>query len=696
MQFFSKLTFLSLLLFSSVALAQTTGYISHCFGSGCAQPGSYNGPMVDYRVQGGDSKSLNQHAYEAYRYGKVQEFQNFRSHVTQQIIEFEKSKVQGELSDSQLAELTSKVKQKLSEEYPIPDPGVLGADVREKLNPVPRGYSRKDLNSKLDSIWHHVQKSDPVGLAQSLNELAQKRVRFGDSVPPEVSDIEGEFLEKELRYSGVLNGQGLIKAPFASTPNDSLLTSPTTWEGAEVRAGLNKLLAAESVVGAKCALSPELTSQCENVQSMLNETVAAFYALDRTIDIQGGITTAETLALYHQLQAVAEFSSGITKGMWNGVISTAEGLVQLASHPIESVRAIADAMYNAGKTFEAFKEIIESKYDQLLNGSASERGEVIGQAAFEIASLFVPVGQLSKMAKTSSLLKAAGFEALASGIGNSARVSKILTKAEVRAQLIARHMNIKASEISDFLNWSAKNLDLESSGDFAVAFARKVTPKRLRLLQEAGAELGETVSESAHSYIAMQLTYEKALPPAGRIFTRNELVEMAQDYDRMARAMEKIPGKSAPSEGYRVKRGVAKEYDFYGTKRTNTKEDVFKVSRYNEFSHHRYSQPHEAALYTTMGEGAENVIAAEAGKARSELIFSERTYRPKKVLDLSDESVLRELDLSLEDILEQPSIEKNFYYKTQMIGNIARKNGFDAIIAPSSRNPFFKNLVILE
>ena len=60
----------------------------------------------------------------------------------------------------------------------------------------------------------------------------------------------------------------------------------------------------------------------------------------------------------------------------------------------------------------------------------------------------------------------------------------------------------------------------------------------------------------------------------------------------------------------------------------------------------------------------------------------------KNVLDLTDPAVRKKVGVSLEDITG------NSYAKTHAVGDWARANGFDGILAPSARNIGGSNLVI--
>ena len=65
-----------------------------------------------------------------------------------------------------------------------------------------------------------------------------------------------------------------------------------------------------------------------------------------------------------------------------------------------------------------------------------------------------------------------------------------------------------------------------------------------------------------------------------------------------------------------------------------------------------------------------------------------KDFELKNALDLRDPDVRKRLNVTLDDITG------NDYTKTHKIGNWARDNGFDGILAPSARNPSGYNMVI--
>jgi RES domain-containing protein len=60
------------------------------------------------------------------------------------------------------------------------------------------------------------------------------------------------------------------------------------------------------------------------------------------------------------------------------------------------------------------------------------------------------------------------------------------------------------------------------------------------------------------------------------------------------------------------------------------------------------------------------------------------------VLDLTDPAVRQELNVTLEQITGDS------YTVTHQLGDLARANGYDGILAPSARNPGGSNLIMFQ
>lgn len=118
----------------------------------------------------------------------------------------------------------------------------------------------------------------------------------------------------------------------------------------------------------------------------------------------------------------------------------------------------------------------------------------------------------------------------------------------------------------------------------------------------------------------------------------------------------------------------------------NTEESVFRFHEAMARSHGRYSiggELGDSALYASVGpsETARRTVLAELGVlSEDSVVIGSKSVKLNKVLDLTDESVRSALGVSKHDLMRKE------YEITNVVGDVARVNGFDAILAPSSAN----------
>lgn len=107
----------------------------------------------------------------------------------------------------------------------------------------------------------------------------------------------------------------------------------------------------------------------------------------------------------------------------------------------------------------------------------------------------------------------------------------------------------------------------------------------------------------------------------------------------------------------------------------------------NVAANHRYSGPGKGAVYG--GTSPQTALAEinHYGAAAGRVPVS-KDVKLNNVLDLTDPKVRRELNIGIDDI------SGDSYTTTHAIGDMARANGYDGILAPSARDPGGKNLVI--
>ncbi|MBP8170781.1 MAG: RHS domain-containing protein [Pseudomonas sp.] len=138
---------------------------------------------------------------------------------------------------------------------------------------------------------------------------------------------------------------------------------------------------------------------------------------------------------------------------------------------------------------------------------------------------------------------------------------------------------------------------------------------------------------------------------------------------------------STPPAGRRVNRTV---YRFEEPGRIST---TWTAHKWNVASTHRYTKPGLGGVY-----GANSKKTAMAEVTHWKVDLSTRVLVSKKVslnnvLDLTNPKVRSQLGVSLRDITGSK------YNTTHKIGDWAKNNGYDGILAPSARNPTGANLI---
>lgn len=124
---------------------------------------------------------------------------------------------------------------------------------------------------------------------------------------------------------------------------------------------------------------------------------------------------------------------------------------------------------------------------------------------------------------------------------------------------------------------------------------------------------------------------------------------------------------------------------------------LFEIFPGNQTQNHRYSiggRLGDQALYTAIGDNALETVVAETREPLANLIIGTKDVKLSKVLDLTDADNLRASGISdIEQLRLKNELNPRAYELTQILGNIAKGEGFEGLIVPSSRTAG-KNLVL--
>ncbi len=131
-------------------------------------------------------------------------------------------------------------------------------------------------------------------------------------------------------------------------------------------------------------------------------------------------------------------------------------------------------------------------------------------------------------------------------------------------------------------------------------------------------------------------------------------------------------------------RGIRKEVvGKDGLTKIRTEADVWAYNPDNSISSHRYTGPGDMGRYGVVGEEADakRLIALEIDvKNQDDIVFSSRKLHFTKMLQLTDENRLRQLNISHNSITMAGK-----YELTQQLDHLAQKHGYDAVLFPSSK-----------
>lgn len=127
----------------------------------------------------------------------------------------------------------------------------------------------------------------------------------------------------------------------------------------------------------------------------------------------------------------------------------------------------------------------------------------------------------------------------------------------------------------------------------------------------------------------------------------------------------------------------------YRYEKSTRKKTTWTIHEGNIRANHRYSEPGKGAVY---GGTSPETAKAEIDhyNAASGRVLMSKQVKIDRVLDLTSPMVRQQLGISLD------SIAGNDYRLTHDIGDWARQNGYQGILAPSARSRAGSNLIIFE
>ncbi|REE05632.1 RES domain-containing protein [Marinoscillum furvescens] len=116
---------------------------------------------------------------------------------------------------------------------------------------------------------------------------------------------------------------------------------------------------------------------------------------------------------------------------------------------------------------------------------------------------------------------------------------------------------------------------------------------------------------------------------------------------------------------------------------------TWDTHKYNVAAEHRYTGSGNGGVYGGTSPETAYMEISHYGAQDGRVLVS-KEFSLNNVLDLTNVDIRKRLGVSLDEITSDS------YDVTQQLGNYARENGFDGILAPSARNANGSNMVILN
>lgn len=375
-------------------------------------------------------------------------------------------------------------------------------------------------------------------------------------------------------------------------------------------------------------------------------------------------------------QALLDGSRGFVRGLKEGTVESIKSIPSVlkaagqllkfaATDPQSAVDAAAKLIVHSPEIAENLMIYTLGVAKTFLNASAEKKGEMLGHFASDVVIAVITNGSGSVAARA-----AKGLRIVESAAEAANAMKTIFLKGElgVAIKRSGRELMEQIPQLSQQRLEGLKTiLKVDPEG-------ARMALGSLKILQTA--ENGS--SAGAGEFIGKLLaSHSQSLKAPATI--ENTL----KKYHRFEKAMDQLPKSSFDDE---VWRGIDKKITKNGIRVDATTEDVFDLSPFNSAIDHRFSiggAEGESALYATLGtrEQAGKVILDETQKkSLDQLIFTSKRFQSDRVLDLRNTSELARLGI-LDDVKDL--IQSRSHLDGQLLGHLARKNNFEAIIFPS-------------
>ena len=339
---------------------------------------------------------------------------------------------------------------------------------------------------------------------------------------------------------------------------------------------------------------------------------------------------------------------------------------------------MARRLYIFPATLKAIGAILHDKYDQFINSNAFERGELIGEATVMIAGLLIPGSDLAAIAETSTMLRTGIAISMAEVAADTALLGQQAANA-IRVATLTKGLALTGARAEEFAVWAGEHFSGADANRLTAAFAN-VRPARVEFLQKVMAGLGEGVSEQAKGYLIGVVAYEQKI--FGAALGEAQALHLVHLYDEVA---AKLAAPVTTRSEIEITRAIGKTWrDSEGVVHMNNSSDVMLQHGGGTFESHRFARPSVEGFHAATGDLAFETAKAEVRTTDSVLVET-ATVIVERPLYLTNPRVIASLGVQIEELLIKISANNHAYDVTQLIGEIARSKGYDAILYPSAQ-----------
>lgn len=517
--------------------------------------------------------------------------------------------------------------------------------------------------------------------ARALSQSALRTASY--EMNSEGATLMGQALEQAIQSRNWEEASRLLEALTYGTIDESPISSNMTQRYSNgdgvLKVGgpfddhrfATKLKSNDGQIVRRLANRYQSLWQQTNQLEVLTEAEVARYAAGALALSIGDIALADGnlgagASLLRASEVISESFSGFAVGFGeslNALVDAVPQLTHLAQaafdDPENAWAATVQFALNLDAVAGLMIEGLVVDSELLINGSAHDRGRIVGRYAIDVISVVASGGALSAAKAFAS--SGRGLSALAKESKLFSRISQTIPAGALKT---AEHAAKRLDDIAHKIPTSAK--------------------AGLRFHAERNPELALKISQ----------TYHKSLQQ-GRPATAQYLERVAASKQVLSQSVDQIANthhtlrtdiKDLPRASRQgvFSRAVPKEVEVNGVKRTLTKANVFEDHPGLVSNEHRFTIGGELGhrgLYVTQGEisNVAHILAEETQRKISDLVFDSKKLSLDNLLDLTNPETLAKLKLSEGDFL------RDSYDISQALGDVAKESGFRGIVFHSSK-----------